>query len=149
MDNQSTTLLAETLGQKQERFSLLLSRLITHIYANGYQVRMGETKRSDEQAEINALGEQGRSLVAQAVAHLAPGLMNAILNNGKANGVKNSVHQISLAADLNLFKDGIYLDKDTDHEPFGVWWEAQAPDCRWGGRFKDGNHYSIEHQGVK
>jgi hypothetical protein len=22
------------------------------------------------------------------------------------------------------------------------------PDCRWGGRFNDGNHYSFEHNGV-
>lgn len=147
--------MAETLGQKQERFSLLLSKLITHIYESGYQVRFGEVKRSDEQAEINALGETGRSQVASLLRHGAAGigtftlLAATILNNGKAGGVRASLHQQSLAADLNLFKDGVYLDKDTDHEPFGTWWEEQAPDCRWGGRFKDGNHYSIEHNGVK
>ena len=52
-------------------------------------------------------------------------------------------------ADLNLFKDGVYLTSDKDHEPFGIYWESLHPLCRWGGRFKDGNHYSIEHQGVK
>lgn len=27
--------------------------------------------------------------------------------------------------------------------------EMQHELCRWGGRFKDGNHYSLEHNGVK
>lgn len=147
--------MAETLGQKQERFSLLLAKLIAHIYESGYQVRLGEVKRSDEQAEINALGETGRSQVASLLRHGAAGigsfnlLAAAILNNGKASGVRNSLHQQSLAADLNLFKDGVFLNSEADHYTFGVWWENQGPDCRWGGRFKDGNHYSIEHDGVK
>ena len=34
-------------------------------------------------------------------------------------------------------------------QPLGEWWEKQAADARWGGRFNDGNHYSLEHEGVK
>lgn len=63
--------------------------------------------------------------------------------------MKNSLHHIGLAGDLNLYKDGVYLDKTEDHEVSGKVWEQRHPLCRWGGRFGDGNHYSIEHQGRK
>lgn len=54
----------------------------------------------------------------------------------------NSFHYKRLAIDLNLFKDGVWLDKTEDHEPLGVFWESIGG--TWGGRFKnpDGNHYS-------
>lgn len=62
---------------------------------------------------------------------------------------ENSNHYIRLAADLNLFKDGKYLDKTEDHAPLGEYWKTLHPLCRWGGDFEkpDGNHYSIEHLG--
>jgi hypothetical protein len=49
--------------------------------------------------------------------------------------------------DLNLFKDGKYLALTEDHKPLGEWWESQGG--AWGGRFNDGNHYSLEHEGIK
>ena len=58
-------------------------------------------------------------------------------------------HYNKLAQDLDLFRDGQYLSATADHEPFGIFWEGLHPLCRWGGRFKDGNHYSLEHGGVK
>ncbi len=64
-------------------------------------------------------------------------------------GHQNSLHRSRLAIDLNLFKNGVYLDKTEDHEELGVFWENLHPECRWGGRFKDGNHYSYTHQGMK
>jgi hypothetical protein len=57
-----------------------------------------------------------------------------------------SAHKVRLALDLNLFKDGIYLEGD-EHTPLGEWWEAQGG--AWGGRFGDYNHYSFEHGGIK
>jgi hypothetical protein len=60
---------------------------------------------------------------------------------------KNSNHYIRLAVDLNLFKDGKYLTSTKPHEPLGVFWESIGGS--WGGRFKDGNHYSLEHRGRK
>lgn len=63
---------------------------------------------------------------------------------------KNSLHYIRLAADLNLFKDGTYLDKSEDHKELGEFWEGIGG--AWGGRFKDGkdgNHYSLEWRGMK
>ena len=60
---------------------------------------------------------------------------------------ENSNHYIKLAADLNLFKDGEYLTETEDHRESGEKWESRHDLCRWGGRFNDGNHYSLIHYG--
>jgi len=65
----------------------------------------------------------------------------------KGYGHKNSNHKIKLARDLNLFKNGEYLTKDSDYAFIGVKWESMDDDCVWGGRFNDGNHYSMTHNG--
>ena len=49
------------------------------------------------------------------------------------------------AVDLNLFKAGKYVALTEDHRPLGEWWESQGG--AWGGRFEDGNHYSLEWKG--
>lgn len=54
---------------------------------------------------------------------------------------ENSFHYKRLAIDLNLFKNGTYLTKTSDHEPLGVFWESIGG--TWGGRWNDGNHYSL------
>ena len=139
-----------TQGEMQRLFAVRFAELIHYLYASGYECSLGEVKRSDEQAQINAIGQSGREAVAQAVAAIGfKGLADALRNNGKNNGVMNSVHQLSLAVDINLFKDGKYLDKSEDHKRFGEWWEKQHELARWGGRWGDGNHYSFEFNGVK
>lgn len=55
--------------------------------------------------------------------------------------VENSRHYSRLAIDLNLFKDGIYLTETDDHRELGEYWESIGGS--WGGRFRDGNHYSL------
>jgi hypothetical protein len=60
---------------------------------------------------------------------------------------KNSLHYSALAVDLNLFLNGKYLTKTEDHQRFGELWESWGGS--WGGRFGDGNHYSLEHDGMK
>jgi len=59
----------------------------------------------------------------------------------------NSLHYIRLAIDLNLFEEGKYLRTVKDHEVLGLYWESIGGS--WGGRFRDGNHYSLEHNGVR
>ena len=59
----------------------------------------------------------------------------------------NSLHYIRLAIDLNLFKDGKYLTTTEAHTPLGEYWESKGGS--WGGRFNDGNHYSLAHEGKK
>lgn len=53
----------------------------------------------------------------------------------------NSKHYKRLAIDLNLFKDGEFLEKTEDHELLGDYWISIGG--IWGGNFpkKDGNHY--------
>jgi len=67
----------------------------------------------------------------------------------KEGHMPNSNHYKRLAIDLNLFKDGVYLVTYEDHKKFGEFWKSLHPLCRWGGDFKnkDGNHYSLEHEG--
>ncbi len=114
-----------TLLEKQTLFAYRFSKLIQRAFDLGYEVTIGEVERSKLQAEANA-------------------------KNG--NGIKNSLHLIRLAGDLHLFKDDKYLDKTEDHKFLGEYWESlsdQDSKCCWGGRFGDGNHYSIEHEGRK
>lgn len=110
------------LRQKQSLFVELSAGLVMHAIEQGYELTYGETYRSpQEAARLAKLGV----------------------------GLKNSLHILKLAIDLNLFKDGKYLKSTKSHEPLGIWWEKQHPLCRWGGRFGDGNHYSLEHEGRK
>lgn len=60
---------------------------------------------------------------------------------------ETSLHYDRLAIDLNLFRDGEYLISTEDHFPLGEFWESMGGS--WGGRFGDGNHYSLEHEGRK
>lgn len=109
-----------TLRQKQSLFMRLLARLLVEIDLRGYEVTGGELFRSPEEA-----------------ARLAKA--------GK--GITTSLHCQRLAIDLHLFKDGHYLTSTESHRQFGEFWEQLHPLCRWGGRFKDGNHYSLTHGG--
>lgn len=111
-----------TLRQKQSLFVRLVARLILHATMLDYELTFGEAYRSPEEA-----------------ARLA--------KLGK--GIKASLHTQRLAIDLNLFREGKYLSSTEAHRALGEWWEAQHPLCRWGGRFGDGNHYSLEHGGRK
>jgi hypothetical protein len=114
-----------TLREKQSIFAELVAGLIVHALRLGYEVTLGEAYRSPEEA--TRLSELGK-------------------------GIKNSLHCKRLAIDLNLFKKGKYLTATKDYEPLGSLWESYSTDdftCVWGGRFNDGNHFSIEHNGVK
>ena len=62
-------------------------------------------------------------------------------------GSKTSNHKLKSAVDLHLFKNGDYMTSTADHKELGEWWESQHELCSWGGRFNDGNHYSLEHGG--
>jgi hypothetical protein len=112
----------ETLRQKQSRFVRSVARLIDYANAQGYELTLGGGWITQEQAEWNA--QQGI-------------------------GTRNSLHRERLAIDLNLFRDGRYLTKSEDHRPLGEWWESLGGDYRWGGRFNDGNHYSITPDGKR
>lgn len=138
-----------TLSQLRMDFTHCVAQLILEAERLGYRCTLGEVTRSDEQAVINSLGEQGREAVARMLYNNFPRLSAAIRNNGRSNGIVNSVHSVGLAVDLNLFKDGVYLTATEDHAVLGAFWKGLHPLARWGGDFKDGNHYSFEYNGVK
>ena len=137
------------LSDKQKRFTRLIHKLMAYGWDLGYEFTYGEALRSDEQAYINSIGFEGREKLAALVEKAFPELAVRIRNNGKANGILMSIHQDKLAVDLNLFKGGDYLEQTEDHRILGEYWETLGPDCRWGGKFRDGNHYSLEYQGRK
>jgi hypothetical protein len=73
----------------------------------------------------------------------------AALNAASGMGISKSVHLHGLAIDLLLYKNGKYLENTEDYRELGEWWEKIHPLARWGGRFKDGNHFSFEWEGRK
>lgn len=111
------------LGEKQELFMRLLPRLIDKAHELGFEIRGGDLFRDPR--VFGAMGEK------------------------KGYGNAYSCHKAKLAIDLNLFKDGEYISDTDGHRPLGEWWEKQHDLTCWGGRFADGNHYSITHEGVK
>lgn len=64
-----------------------------------------------------------------------------------AYGYAKSLHRKRLAVDLNLFWRGVYLERGEQYQTLGEWWESIGG--TWGGRFEDGNHFSLEHEGMK
>ena len=140
----------ETLRQKQSQFAIKVAEWIEQVYSMGYEITFGENYRSDEQAAINALGSSGRAQLTQ-ILRPHPGMvpLATAISNNTGSGIKNSLHTIRLALDFNLFKDGRYSQDIEEYKEVGEAWEQMGEDHRWGGRFKDYGHISIEHNGVK
>jgi hypothetical protein len=111
-----------TLGEKQELFARLVPRLLDKAHELGFSVRIGDVFR-----DPRVHGEMGVKL---------------------GYGHPKSAHKAKLAIDLNLFRNGAFLGGTEDHRVLGEWWETQHELARWGGRFKDGNHYSLTHDGI-
>lgn len=113
-----------TLGEKQRLFCRLVGELITWCYTNGFELTFGEAVRTQ----------------AQATANSKAGI-----------GLANSLHLIRLAVDFNLFIAGVYQRDSEAYRALGAFWKSLHPLCRWGGDFSrpDGNHFSLEHEGVK
>lgn len=105
----------------QQHFALTMARFITRISELGWKVTFGEAYRPPETAALYA--SQGR-------------------------GIKNSLHTVRLAMDLNIFdKDNNYITNTNELEIVGAIWEAQDSLATWGGRFGDGGHFSFGFEG--
>jgi hypothetical protein len=109
-----------TLGEKQKLFTRLLPRLLDKAHELGFQVTLGDAYR-----DPRVFGKIGVRM---------------------GYGESRSAHKQRLAIDLNLFKNGEFLRDTADHLLLGEWWESQGG--VWGGRFNDGNHYSLEHDDI-
>lgn len=112
-----------SLRSKQSEFARLVPRLIDKAFELGYEVTLGDAYRDPR--------------------------VHGPMGSKRSYSHPNSAHKARLAIDLNLFKDGEFLQATEDHQELGEWWEQQHADARWGGRFRDGNHYSFEHNGVR
>ena len=110
------------LGQKQELFIRLLPRLIDKAHELGFEMRGGDLFRAP--SVHGAFGEK------------------------KGYGRGRSCHKLKLAIDLNLMLNNKLIRTTKGHKGLGLWWEKQHELCRWGGRFNDGNHYSLTHNGA-
>jgi hypothetical protein len=138
-----------TLGARKKLFTRVLNEfLITVLALPGYDVVFGQVHRTPEQQEI-------------------------YLKTGKSK-TKNSTHLLSMAADLNVFVDGEYIDCVADdnkttltdeHKIFFLLGEEWEKICtkygvtpEWGGRFGvasedfetklgwDANHFGIKNE---
>lgn len=110
-----------TLRQKQSLFVKCLSLLIQFATLNGWELSLGE-------------GFVGDSIdkPEEDTPHL-----------------KKGNHFKRLALDLNLFVGGQWVAGVTEQwNVLGEFWERLHPLCRWGGRFGDPNHFSLEHEGI-
>lgn len=110
-----------SLRKKQSKFARMVADLIIKAYSLGYEITLGDAYRDPR--------------------------LHGELGVKKGYGHPKSAHKNRLAIDLNLFKDGKFLEGTEAHKDLGEWWESQGGS--WGGRFNDGNHYSLEHEGVK
>lgn len=137
------------LLEHQQLFGRLLPQLISKAHELGFEATIGESHRTDEQAEINALGPEGRERLGRVLDATHPTLAKKVRNNGRVVGIRHSVHVLKLAIDLHLFNGTTYLTSTEDHRPLGMFWIALHPWCRWGGDWGDGNHYSLEYDGRK
>ena len=60
---------------------------------------------------------------------------------------EKSLHKQRLAIDFNVFRYGRLLTDGASFIELGEFWENMGG--TWGGRFNDGGHFSIEHEGMK
>jgi hypothetical protein len=113
-----------TLGEKQEKFAVALAKLILWLDERGYRVRVGDVHRAR-----SVFGEFG-------------------VKKAGSYGAAKSVHKLKLAADLNIFYEGEWLNKGNE----GIWIEAHEYWMTLGGAEavpNDPNHFSFEHWGCR
>jgi hypothetical protein len=103
-----------TLRERQSKFTSMIPGLINQALELGFEVTLGDAYRDPR--------------------------LHGTFGEAKGYGAARSYHKLRLAIDLNLFKEGQYLEGTEAHRQLGEWWESQGG--TWGGRFKDGNHYS-------
>lgn len=109
-----------SLREARVLFTIYLAQLILYAFDLGYEV---------------ALGESADFITAK---------------DPTSDHMKGSLHSMGLAADLALYRDGVYLTKTEEYAELGDKWKNLHPYCRWGGSFSDGNHFSFappEHVG--
>jgi len=114
-----------TLAEKRQTFTANLAKLIDWATTEpDHAVALDQVKRTPAEAAANAAA---------------------------GSGIKNSLHLLGLAADLLLYVNGQYRYASEDYYDLGQYWKSLHPDNCWGGDFSrpDGNHFSMQYEGVK
>lgn len=110
-----------TLRETQAKFVTMLAEFLSWAVTQpGYSIRLAEAYRPPDVAAFYA--SQGR-------------------------GIAKSLHSVRLAIDLILDINGVYQTSSEAYRALGEKWESLGG--AWGGRFKDGNHFSLEWGGRK
>jgi hypothetical protein len=114
------------LGRKQEIFTQALALLLQFASFRGFDIRMGQVERSNDEAKRLGFERSNHTLRLAADLNL--------FRAGKFL-TRSEDHRM-----LGEFWEGLSGDYDGERLTF----------C-WGGRFSrpDGNHYSIENKGTK
>ena len=112
-----------SLGSEQELFMRMLPRLIDKVHALGYGIRGGDLFRDPR--SHGKVGTQG------------------------VYGHRNSAHKLKLAIDLNLTKEGVYLEgsaAEAAHSECHDFWDTLDGAKRIP---HDLNHYSRPYNGMR
>jgi len=99
-----------TLREEQSAFAQDAVTLMAWCFQHGYEITFGEALRTEEQQRIYV--QSGRSKTM------------------------HSNHLVKCAIDLNIFKDGKWLQTIQELQPIGDFWESLHPKNHWGGNWK-------------
>ena len=111
------------LSQKQIKFTLAISKLITYAYDKGYELTFGDAYRDPR--------------------------LHGVLGFKQGYGAANSCHKLRLEVDFNVFKNGVLLTgnkANSAHTELHEYWTTLGGSDMILG---DSNHYSFEHNGFK
>lgn len=128
-----------SLGSLQELFVKLEAEWVLWVLSHpGWTLRHGEGR-------ILQMGPDGKG---RKVKHALTGLPLRVKD---AVHMDKSAHYNGLAADWNLFVDGVWISNG-DHPAWkacGAYWLSLHGLARHGGEWGDANHISVEYGGVK
>ena len=111
------------LHEKQKLFAKLFGQFLVKLHEVGYEVKIGEVKRTKIRALLNAV-------------------------TGK--GIAKSLHLLLLAADIELYKNYRWLRNKEDYREAAEIWTSLHPLCAAGYYWKnkkDWFHFSVMHDG--
>lgn len=110
-----------TLSEKQRAFTKLLGQLLVHIYEHGDEATLGDVWRSNDRLMCTHVPEKSHTY------------QELLAYNGRSKVSGDGSHQMRLAADILLWRDGHYVADREPYRKYGEHWESLGG--RWGGRF--------------
>lgn len=137
------------LSERRILFTRNIGLLLVWCHNQGFAVAVNEVMRSDEQAEINAIGSAGRAALIDYLLVGKYTMLAEKIRNNAGSGIRNTLHSKGLAADLLLYVGGAYQSTGAGYLPIGAFWKTLHPDNRHGADWGDYGHFSMETDGIK